>query len=98
MAGLLGLRQRSRDGYRSLGFAGFLLAELGLAVALIGNVIEFWVGGWIYVDVPGEFEPTDHLGWAVFLFGVALALLGVAIWAAASFARRVREKRRPPRR
>ena len=60
-----------------MGLAGFVAAQVGLVVALVGNVIEFWVGGWLYVDGPG-FEPTDHIGWAVFLFGVLIALAGLA--------------------
>ena len=50
---------------------------------LIGNLIEFWVGPLLYDDVPGEFKPTDHLGWAMVIVGflvvpIGFILLGVA--------------------
>ena len=76
MFGLLGIRLRTDRSRGLLDAIGFWTAEIGLALALIGNVIEFWVGEWLYTDVPGQFEPTDHLGWAVFLVGTAAAILG----------------------
>ena len=83
MAGLFGFHKRNRQRYGKLGFAAFVIIQIGLAVLLVGNVIEFWIGEWLYVDTPGEFKPTDHIGWTVFLLGhliglVGLLLLGVA--------------------
>ena len=86
IAGLLGFHVRTRHTYGRLGLIGFVTTQVGLVVALIGNIIEFWVGGWLYVDGPG-FEPTDFLGWQVFLIGVAIALAGLALFAAALLAR-----------
>ncbi len=87
MAGLLGFHLRSRHTYGRLGLIGFFTTQVGFAVALVGNIIEFWVGGWLYVDGPG-FEPTDFLGWQVFLIGVMIASVGLAIFAVALLARR----------
>lgn len=55
---------------------GWSIAMLGLLTSLVGNVIEFWIGELLYVDVPGQFEPTDHLGWALFLWGWMILLPG----------------------
>jgi len=87
MAGLLGFHTRRRHTYGRLGLIGFVTIQVGLFIALTGNVIEFWVGGWLYVDGPG-FEPTDFLGWQVFLIGVLIALAGLVIFAIALLARR----------
>ena len=76
MGGLLGFHIRKRQSYGKLGLAGYVTTQVGLAVVLIGNAIEFWIGEWLYVDRPGEFEPTDHIGWAVFLLGIVLTLVG----------------------
>jgi hypothetical protein len=63
---------------------GWAIATLGLLTTLAGNVIEFWIGDLLYTDVPGQFEPSDHVGWALFLSGAlilvpaGLILLGVA--------------------
>jgi hypothetical protein len=63
---------------------GWAIAALGLFTALVGNVIEFWIGELLYVHVPGQFEPTDFLGFALFMAGVGIfvpvgfIVLGVA--------------------
>ena len=79
MAGLFGFHRRMRPRYGRLGLAGFVTTQCGLGALLIGNFIEFWVGDWLYVDTPGEFKPTDHMGWVVFLLGVAIALIGLLV-------------------
>lgn len=79
MAGLFGFHRRRRPRYGRLGLAGFVTTQCGLAAILIGNFIEFWLGEWLYVDRPGKFEPTDHIGWAVFLLGVATVLVGLLV-------------------
>ena len=79
MAGLCGFHRRRHLRYGRLGLAGFVTAQSGLAAILIGNFVEFWIGGWLYVDRPGEFKPTDHIGWGVFLLGVAIALIGLLV-------------------
>ena len=85
MTGLLGFHAANRQRYGRLGLAAFAIAEFGFALVLIGNVIEFWIGGLLYAEVPGGFVPTDHIGWAVFLVGLlvvfaGLTLMGVAFW------------------
>ena len=79
MAGLFGFHQRRRARYRGLGLAGSVTTQCGLATILTGNFIEFWIGEWLYVDTPGLFKPTDHIGWAIFLLGVAIVLVGLFI-------------------
>ena len=79
MAGLFGFHQRRRARYGGLGLAGSVTTQCGLAAILIGNFIEFWIGEWLYVDTPGVFEPTDHIGWAVFLLGVATLIVGLFV-------------------
>jgi len=56
-----GWRRRAR--YGRLGLAGFVTTQCGLAAILIGNFIVFWIGEWLYVETPGVFKPTDHIGW-----------------------------------
>lgn len=63
---------------------GWTIVALGLLTTIVGNVIEFWIGGLLYADVPGQFKPTDHLGWTLFLAGLMILVpagfivLGVA--------------------
>ena len=83
-AGLAGLyaRQAGRSG--RLGVAGFVLAFMGLALMVLGNVIEWWISDLIFADVPlGEFKPGAHAGWGSILIGlcvlaVGLVLIGIA--------------------
>jgi len=83
MAGLVGFYARQAGKTGKLGKTGFIIGLAGLGTMLIGNVIEFWVGALLYADVPGEFKPTDHLGWAIVIVGfvvvsIGFILLGVA--------------------
>ena len=84
MTGLLGFHVGRRQRYGKLGLVAFATTEFGLAVVLIGNVIEFWIGGLLYMDVPGAFEPSDHVGWAVFLAGLLVVLIGLVLVGVAS--------------
>ncbi len=79
MVGLFGFHRRRRARYGRLGLAGFVTTQCGLAAILIGNFIEFWIGEWLYINTPGVFKPTDHIGWAVFLVGVAIVLVGLFV-------------------
>ena len=90
MFGLLGVRLEKDRSHGSLDAIGFWTTEVGLALALTGNVIEFWVGEMLYVDVPGEFEPSDHFGWALFLAGTAVAILGFLLVGLGLLRRRMR--------
>ncbi len=83
IAGLTAHQLRSARRLRTLGKIGFVTSLVGLVAMLVGNVIEFWIGELLYVDVPGKFEPTDHVGWYMFLTGfvilsIGLILLGIA--------------------
>ena len=83
IAGLTGHQLRSARRLRTLGKIGFVTSLVGLVAMLVGNVIEFWIGELLYVDVPGKFKPTDHVGWDMFLTGfvilsIGLILLGIA--------------------
>lgn len=70
-------------GSRAAAF-GWSIAILGLVTTVVGNVIEFWIGELLYVDVKGQFRPTVHLGWVLFLAGFMILIptgfivLGVA--------------------
>ena len=85
-AGLAGLylyaRQAARFG--RLGVAGFVLAFIGVALMVLGNVIEWWISDLMFADVPlGEFKPGTRAGWGIFLIGlcvlsVGLVLVGIA--------------------
>jgi len=63
---------------------GWAIAAVGLLTTLVANVIEFWIGDLLYTDVPDQFKPSDHVGWALFLSGAlilvpaGLIILGVA--------------------
>ena len=83
IAGLTAHQLRSARRLRTLGKIGFVTSLVGLVAMLVGNVIEFWIGELLYVDVPGKFKPTDHVGWVMFLIGfmilsIGLILLGIA--------------------
>lgn len=85
MVGLLGLNAR-RDGRGGkLGKLGFVISLVGLAAILAGNVTEFWIGELLYVDVPGEFEPTDQLGWGIMGAGFMILLVGFILFGIATF-------------
>jgi hypothetical protein len=69
---------------------GWSVAILGLLTTLAGNVIEFWIGELLYVDVQDQFEPTDHLGWALFLWGwMILSPSGFVVLGVAHFQSRI---------
>ena len=79
-AGLAGLyaRQAVRSG--RLGVAGFVLAFIGLALMVLGNVIESWISDLIFADVqPGEFKPGAHAGWGTFLIGLCVLAVGLVL-------------------
>ncbi len=83
MAGLAGFYARQAGKTRKLGKTGFIISLAGLGTMLIGNLIEVWGGSLLYAVVPGEFKPTDHLGWAMEIVGfvvvsIGFILLGVA--------------------
>ena len=83
-AGLAGLYARQAGRFGRLGAAGFVLAFIGLALIVLGNVIEWWISDLIFADVqPGQFKPGAHAGWGIFLVGfcvlaVGLVLVGIA--------------------
>jgi len=85
-AGLAGLYLHTRQAARfgRLGVAGFVLAFIGVALMVLGNVIEWWISDLMFADVPlGEFKPGTHAGWGIFLIGlcvlsVGLVLVGIA--------------------
>ena len=68
---------------------GWSIAILGLLAMLVGNVIEFWIGELLYLDVPGQFKPTDHLGWALFLAGLMILAGGLVVLGVAHFRSRI---------
>jgi len=67
----------ARQGGRSrrLGRAGFGVAFLGLALLLVGNVVEFWIGGGIRF---GD-KAISTLGWSIVLAGVPLLAVGMVL-------------------
>lgn len=85
MAGLLGLNARREGRAGKLGKLGFVISLVGLAAMLAGNVTEFWIGELLYVDVPGEFEPTDQLGWGIMGAGFMILLVGFILFGIATF-------------
>ena len=81
-AGLAGLylyaRQAGRFG--RLGAAGFVLAFIGVALMVLGNVIEWWISDLMFADVPlGEFKPGTHAGWGMFLIGLCVLAVGLVL-------------------
>ncbi len=81
-------RRYSWPGSRAAVF-GWSIAVLGLVAMLVGNIIEFWIGELLYLDVPGQFEPTDHLGWALFLAGLMIQAGGFVVLGVAHFRSRI---------
>ena len=77
-------RRYSWPGSRAAVF-GWSIAVLGLLTMLVGNVIEFWIGELLYVSVPGQFKPSDHLGWALFLAGLMILAGGFVVLGVAHF-------------
>ena len=83
-AGLAGLYARQAGRFGRLGAAGFVLAFIGLALMVLGIVIEWWISDLMFADVPlGEFKPGTHAGWGIFGVGfcvlaVGLVLVGIA--------------------
>lgn len=76
LVGLMGFyaRQQRRSG--KLGLVGFLLGTVGLALMMVGNVVEFWIGGGIrYGD-----KALSTLGWNLVLIGVPTLALGLILF------------------
>ena len=79
-AGLAGLYARQAGRFGRLGVAGFVLASIGLALMVLGNVIESWISDLIFADVPlGEFKPGAHAGWGIFLIGLCVLAVGLVL-------------------
>ena len=79
-AGFAGLYARQAGRFGRLGVAGFVLAFIGLALMVLGNVIEFWISDLIFADVPpGEFKPGAHAGWGIFLIGLCVLAVGLVL-------------------
>ena len=79
-AGLAGLYARQAGRFGRLGVAGFVLAFIGLALMVLGNVIEWWISDLIFADVPlGEFKPGAHAGWGIFLIGLCVLAVGLVL-------------------
>ena len=79
-AGLAGLYARQAGRFGRLGVAGFVLAFIGLALMVLGNVIESWISDLIFADVPlGEFKPGAHAGWGIFLIGLCVLAVGLVL-------------------
>ena len=68
---------------------GWSTATLGLVAMLVGNVIEFWIGELLYVNVPGQFKPSDHVGWALFLAGLMILSGGFVVLGVVHFRSRL---------
>ena len=76
-AGLAGLYARQAGRFGRLGVAGFVLAFIGLALMVLGNVIEFWISDLIFADVQlGEFK---QVGVGSFLIGLCVLAVGLVL-------------------
>ena len=79
-AGLAGLYARQAGRFGRLGVAGFVLAFIGFALMVLGNVIESWISDLMFADVPlGEFKPGAHAGWGIFLIGLCVLAVGLVL-------------------
>ena len=79
-AGLAGLYARQAGRFGRLGAAGFVLAFIGLALMVLGIVIEWWISDLIFADVqPGQFKPGAHAGWGIFLVGFCVLAVGFVL-------------------
>lgn len=79
LVGLAELRGRYAARSGRLGKVGLILALIGLALMLVGNVVEFWVAG----GIRERMTTIDLIGWIGYSLGylllaVGLVLLGVA--------------------
>ena len=76
-AGLAGLYARQAGRFGRLGVAGSVLAIIGLALVVLGNVIEFWISDLIFADVQlGEFK---QVGVGSFLIGLCVLAVGLVL-------------------
>jgi len=71
-------RQEGRSG--RLGRTGFGVACFGLALLLVGNIVEFWIGGGIRV---GD-KAISTTGWNLVLIGVPLLAVGMVLLGSAT--------------
>lgn len=81
MVGLVGFYapQQSRAG--KLGLVGVILGTVGLSLMMVGNVIEFWIGGGIrYGD-----KAISTIGWNLVLIGVPTLALGLVLFGLACY-------------
>lgn len=75
LVGLVGFYARQGRHSGRLGRTGFGVAFLGLSLLLVGNVVEFWIGGGIRF---GD-KAISTLGWNIVLVGVPLLALGMVL-------------------
>jgi len=80
LVGLLGFYARQKEHSGRLGRTGFGVAFLGLALLLVGNVVEFWIGGGIRF---GD-KAISTIGWNLVLVGVPLLAVGMLLLGSAT--------------
>ena len=85
LADLWTVRGRQRP---HLAAAGFWLVFAGLALALVGNVLEFGLLGEPFLDESPPGSGSWSLGWAPVLFGAGAILIGLLLLALGSVQRR----------
>src|SRR5919199_7027849 len=70
LAGLLGLYRLHAGRFGKLGILGFGLTLLGMALLLVGNVMEFGLAG----------APTDDRGWVVVVLSCLVIPVGMLLF------------------
>ncbi len=75
LVGMAGLRVRYAPRSGRLGKGGFALALVGLALMLVGNVVEFWVAG----GVRDQMTTADLIGWITYSLGYLLLAVGLVL-------------------
>lgn len=85
MVGFLGLHAVQRRSYGRLGRAGFIMALVGLALAVAGSVGEFWV---FTMQPYGEANGRDA-SWMIYLLGHLVLAIGSVLFGIATVGAKV---------
>ncbi len=89
LVGLARLRGRQATGAGRFGRAGSAVALAGIALMLVGNVVEFWVAG----GIREQMTAIDLAGWIGYSMGYLLLAVGLVLLVIGS----LRGKAFPPR-
>ena len=83
MFGLIGVYNHVSKFIGRLGKIGFLLVIIGFGLEIVGNLIEFWLFGWVLVPFLGKFRTGSdgsQFGYEVSGYGTLFLMVGLLLF------------------